>query len=368
MRSNTLSYIAFCIAALCCHCSTLSEESANSFVVAAVEDDGMLAVLDAKSLSEVGTVDLTSLSAGKLTLYRGHNVQASEDGSMFWATAMPSTAPHDHGYMTSVAKTPYAMPLNDELIGVDATSLRLLSRIEIGQNLGLAHVVVHEGRAFATATAADAVFEVDLKQESIVRRYSLPPHTAPHGLRFLPDWSRVLVAGMGRGSLELLEVGTDKSESFSLPAPTVQVAVTPDGQFAFASLYASRQIARLALNPPRLELFDLPQESAGPIQIYPSPDSRHLWIADQGMLGGQAAGRHLYRFNTQSGLVELVADTAAGPHGVVVGSDGNQVYTTTVVDGLVQSFDAETGILRRSTYVGKNPNGITWFASGRAAP
>ena len=349
--------IAPAIAVLLTACSSGSGGPlAEDVLFVAVEEDGAVAALDGATGELLGTVDLSQQEHGTTVAFEVHNAQTSPDGRTVWVTAMPA-GEDGHG----------AMP--EQLIGVDAWSLEVRRRIDLGEDLHAAHVVIAGERAFVTAYEADAVLEVDLATESVARSIWLPAGTSPHGARLTPDAAQVVVAGMGDGSVHVIDIADGTVASYDLPGRAVQTAVLPDGSAAFASVYDTRQIARLDLGTRELTLLDLPAGAAGPVQIYPSPDSTSLWVADQGMVDADdPAGESLYRLDAATGEVELTATVSAGPHGVVVNATGTRVWTTTLVDGTVQAVDAATGAVLATTAVGDKPNGITCAHVGGAMP
>jgi len=287
-----------------------------------------------------------------------HNTQAAPDGRTVWTTAMPASGHAGHD----------GAGAEEELIGIDAWTLAVEDRIHLGAGLHAAHVVMSGTDAYVTANQADQVIVVDLAGRRVRRAIALPPGTGPHGARLTPDGSRLVVAGMTDGSLHVVELATDRVDSYDLPGRAVQTAVLPDGSAAFATIYDTRQVARLDLGARQLTLIDLPAGAAGPVQLYPTPDSRHLWVADQGLLDGRPAGDELYRLDAATGAVDLVAAVAPAPHGVVVNHDGSRVWTTTLAQGTVQAVDGATGQVVSTTPVGNQPNGITCLHLGGVMP
>lgn len=331
--------------------------TSSDLIFASVEADGTVAALSAATGALAKTIDVTESMAGEVTRFDVHNVQGSPDAKMVWATAMPAM---DGGGMS--------MTMPDELIGIDASTFAVTKRISLGMNQHPAHVVLDGASAFVTAFEGNAVLEVDLEAGAVTRTLALPAGTSPHGARLTPDRRTLVVAGMGTGALVLIDLASAAVTSLPLPAPAVQVAVLPDGSAAFATVYATRQVARVELASHDVKLFALPAGAVGPVQLYPTPDGAHLWVADQGVLDGQPAGNHLYRLVAVSGEVDLVANVGSAPHGVVVDEAGAKVWTTLQNDGAVQSVDAATGALLSTTSVGHEPNGITCVHAGGSMP
>ncbi len=316
-------------------------------IFAAVEEDGSLAVLDGASGKLVATLDL-SQDGMKFDV---HNVQAAPDRQTVWLTAMPA---EEGGHDAHAGGA-----LSEQLIGVDVARLAVRDRISLGEGLHAAHVVVASTTAYVTAFDADAVLVVDLAAKRVTSRIALPAATGPHGARLTPDGRELVVAGMKSGSLVVVDVASARVDSYPLPGRAVQAAVLPSGGRAFVSIYDTRQLASIDLGSRAISLIDLPAGAAGPVQIYPSPDSSTLWVADQGMLEGQPAGDKLYGIDVASATVRTTVRVNQAPHGVVVNEDGSKVWTTTLVDGTVQSVDTRTGVVLSMSPVGTKPNGIS---------
>lgn len=337
-----------------------SGPSETGTIVAAVEEDGVLAVIDKTSETVRARIDLGAELHGQPVRYNVHNVQGAADGHTVWATAMPADGEHDpsHGGPAPV----------EELVGVDVAREAIFQRVPLGADLHVAHVVLDGGRAFVTANESDQVLFVDLEAASVTERVDLPAGTGPHGARLTPDGAKLVVAGMGDGSIHVVDTGSRAVRSYDVPGLAVQVAVLPDGSAAFATLYDTLQIARLDLGDGSLRLFDLPADSAGPVQIYPHPDGGSLWVADQGVVLGRPAGDRLYRIDAATGEVIARVTVGEGPHGVVVAPDGDSVWITLLVGGAVQRIAVDDLQVLATVPVGEGPNGITCLHGDGAMP
>lgn len=356
MRCSLISL--FCVSLMACSEDGPPEPLADDMIFAAVEEDGTLVVLDGDTGAVLRTVDLSETAHGETVKFDVHNVQADPDGRTVWLTAMPAEEGGGHT----------GGPMPEELIGVDVLTLSVASRIELGSDLHAAHVVISGTTAYVTANEADTVVVVDLADKRVVRSISLPAGTSPHGARITSDGRTLVIAGMGDGSLQVIETSSGSVTSYDLPGRAVQAALLPDDSAAFATIYDTRQVARLNLATREVTLFDLPDGSAGPVQLYPAPNGQSLWIADQGMLEGQPAGNKLVQLDAASGDVLQVVQVDSGPHGVVLNQDGSRVWTTTLVDGTVQSIDTAAGSVLSTTPVGNRPNGISCLHVGGVMP
>ena len=325
-----------------------------SGAVVAVQGDAAMAFLDEEG-ELVDTLDLRTEVDGVPILWMIHNVQITPDGGTAIATAMP---PMDN---TALSAT-----LQDQLVVVDLENRVLQRRCDLGYGLGIAHVVTDGTLAWATAYGQDRVVVVDLASCKTLDRWPLPPGTRPHGIR--RGGEAFYVAGLGDGSLHRLSAATGEVQSWDLPGLAIQVAVLPDGSAVLATLQDTRQVARLDLQTEAVTVFDLPEGSVGPAQIYPTPDSSAVWVADQGSMDGLMAGRELYRLDARTGETTARVFVHDAPHGVVVSADGSTVWTTTLTMGTVDRVDVDTLALESSTAVGNYPNGISLGWDSGAMP
>jgi DNA-binding beta-propeller fold protein YncE len=333
---------------------------AEHIIFVAVEGDSALAAIHGETGALLAVVDLSVEEHGAKTLFAAHNVQVDPSGRTAWLTAMPiaDDGGHIHG------------DGSDQLVGVDVATLAVTARITLGPGLHAAHVVIFESTAYVTASDADQVLVVDLVGQKVQRILSLPQGSYPHGARLSSDGQTLVVAGMaeGAGALFVVETESGQVTRYPLPGRAVQTAISPTEATAFATIYDTRQVARLDLFSKKLTLFDLPAQSAGPVQLYPAPDGRSLWIADQGMLSDHPTGNKLIQLDTSTGEALRVVAVDPGPHGVVLDHLGEKAWVTTLVNGTVQAIDTQSGAVLSTTPIGNKPNGINFRHTNGAMP
>ena len=155
----------------------------------------------------------------------------------------------------------------------------------------------------------------------------------------------------------------------SLPGKIVQTAVTPDSQYVFASVYDTKQIAWISVRDGNQGLIDLPAEARGAIQLYPTPDSQYLVVADQGYYFDQPTSNKVYKINVQSKQVEETILVGNAPHGVVVDATGKYAYVTNLLDRNISVVDLQSNEEVAKVIVGETPNGISiWNKENGGTP
>lgn len=323
--------------------------------VVALQDASSLALVDLDGAS-TGTLPLSTEEDGVLVPWMIHNVQVAPDRRTAIATAMRPM--DDSGTWTGIA---------DQLVVVDLATLGV-RRCTLDVGLGAAHVVTDGATAWITGYDQDRVVVVDLATCATTDRWPLPPGTGPHGLRRSVDGASVYVAGLDGDVLLRVSLTDGSYTAWDLPGHAVQVAVLPDGSAVLATLADTRQVARLDLATEGVTVFDLPASAQGPAQVYPSPDSASVWVADQGLADAPVPGRELFQVDAATGAVIADVVVDEGPHGVVVSADGGTVWSTTLGFDTLVRVDVATSSVLGSTPLGGGPNGISLAEETGAAP
>ncbi len=311
-------------------------------VYVANEDDGTISVIDADKGVVVKTIDLMD---GK-EMYMAHNVQVAPNGKTTWVTAMP---------MTDGA--------SDQIIVINTADYSIKTRINTGAHQHLAHVVLDDNSTFAYAVANEGnkVFKIDASQFTIVKSYDFPDSTQPHGLRYKDG--KLYVACMGSKSIAVIDVNAGTISYVQLGGIAVQTAVTQDGKYVFASLYDTKQIAVYNIQTGQLAKVDLPNVAQGPIQMYPTPDSKSLYICDQGETYSRPASNKVYVYDIAGQSITQTITVGNAAHGVVVNNDGSKAYITNKNDNTVSVINISTNSVEKTIPVGEQPNGVSYWYS-----
>ena len=326
-----------------------SDESASkkaalkNRIFVADEDSGDVSVVEEGSNKLIGAIALPDDGA----MYMPHNVQVAPDGQSVWVSAPPMSTG------------------DDKVFVIDPSNNQVTASIDLGTELHVAHVVFDptSSHAYVTANEASRVIEIDAQQHTVTRSFDLGANRGPHGERWCGD--RLYVANMTGKSLGIIDVATGTVSEVDLQGVAVQTACTPDGRYVFVSLYDTKEVVRYAIDGGQITRIALPAESQGPVQLYPSPDSKWLWVCDQGMLQNRPASNKLYQIDIAAGTVAGNVQVGNGAHGVVVSEDGKLAYVTNVADNTVSVVDTGMLMTMATVPVGTKPNGVShWHVSG----
>ena len=327
-----------------CNNNKTSSAMQGAKLFVANEEGGSISVLDLSDSTKNATIDLSDSSG----MFMAHNVQVSPNGLMVWATANP---------MDSTKES--------ELIAIDPITYSITNRIKLGKGLELTHVVFDSAskNAFAAEPNNNQVIQVNTETGNVVQKFDLGKTNGPHGLRY--DNGKLYVANMGSKSMSIIEIASGQIHEIPLGGMAAQTAVTPDGKFVLVTLYDTKEVIRYEIQSQQLTRIPLPDGSQGPIQSYSTPDSKLLFVADQGFLMNRPVSDKVFVIDIASAKVIGTIKVGNKAHGTVISNDGKTVYVTNQQDNTVSIIDVATQKVTGSFPVGKNPNGLSyWFKVG----
>jgi YVTN family beta-propeller protein len=309
-------------------------------IYAANEHAGTISVIDAATRKVTKTI---AINTGPVAELMAHNVQVAPDGKTVWVTGVPM----DH-------------TTTEELIVIDAAADTLLRRIPLSAHLHMAHIVFSPDskNAFVTATDANIVFQVNALTYKVTRDFMLGANHEPHGLRY--SGGKLYVANMKANSISEIEVATGQVAEIPVGGVAVQTAVSPNGKYVFASLYDTKEVVRYNLQTQVLDRIALPATAQGPIQLYPSPDGKKLFVCDQGVLLSRRVSDKVFVIDIEKATVVNTITVGNASHGVVVSRDGKTAYSTNTNDGTVSVIDVASEKVVGTIPVGLTPNGISY--------
>lgn len=326
-------------------------------VYVANEWDSTISIIDPVSKKFVKSIVLSEQYFGKFLKYSAHNVQVGPRGSIVAVTANILEKNGAHGEK---------MTNSDEIILIDPNTDSIIGRIPMWMGTHLTHVVINSTDTLAYAASQEKwqIFVLDLATRSILKEILLPEGSEPHGLRLSKDDAILYIAMMGEKSIGAMNTRTYLQENIPIGDAVVQVAVTSDGKYVLASLYTTKSVARYEIATKKIDIIPLPNEAKWPVQIYSSPDSQYLYVADQWFYFGQPTGDKIYKIDIPGKRVVQNYTGWQGPHGVVVSLDGKVVYVTNLLSNNVTVIDTATDSVIATIPAGEKSNGISIWTKG----
>ncbi|HBB44256.1 MAG: 40-residue YVTN family beta-propeller repeat protein [Parcubacteria group bacterium GW2011_GWA1_44_13] len=319
-------------------------------VYVAVEGAGYIAVIDSKKQTRFRTIDLSIEQNDSTLTFAPHNVQVSPDGKSVWATAnMDKNRDVD------------ARHLPNEVVVIDPITDSVIKRIPTSPGIFLAHIAFTTDNkyAYVTAQMEGVIYKINASTYTIEKKINTGIDSEPHGIRMSPDGSSAYIAFFKSKGFGILDLKTDTVTVTSLPGTAVQTGVTPDGEYVVVSIFDTKQLAIYNTKTKKMDYLELPADAKGPIQMYPTPDSRFMYLADQGYYFGTPVGTQVYKIDIAAQKIVKEIKVGQGPHGVVVSKDGAFVYVTNILSGKVSVIDTSTDQEISTIWVGKEPNGIS---------
>lgn len=340
-------------------------------IYVAVEEAGEIAVVSVKNRNVIKRIDLSSDIGGMKIGFMPHNVQVAPDNKSVWVTAntmdMSKTktsffkipkvqADEGHGEETG-------MMANDEIIVIDPLTDKIVKRIEMGADLHLSHIALtpDSNYAIAAAQTKGVIYKINTRTYEVEKEINTEKGGEPHGLRISPDGKTAYIAMLKSKSIGVLDIGKMVLSYVPLKGAAVQTGVTADGKYALASVYDAKSLAVYEISSQKLSYVDLPKEAKGPVQIYPSPDSRFVYVADQGYYFNQPNSDLVYKIDLEEMKVVETIKGGTAPHGVAVSQDGKFVYVTNLLSDDLSVIDAGAGKEVAKIKIGKMPNGVSLF-------
>jgi len=345
---NSFRYFAFCFFLLLSF-SSCKKEAINSGspffakVYVANEDGESISVINTQTNQVIATIPFNDISGNMMMV---HNVQAAPDGKTIWATVNPMN--------------PGSI---DQLVVIDPFRDTIITRIFIGEEMHLAHVVLDDAcnYAYVTATDSDEVIKVNARTYAVEAKFFLGSGHQPHGMRF--SNGHLFISNLGSNTMSIIDVSNGEINEIPVGGMAVQSAVTKDGRFVFSSLYDQKAILKYEVASGITHIIPLPASSEGPIQIYPTPDGSKLFICDQGLLLSRPASNKVFVLDVASETITNTIIAGNAVHGVVVSRDGKTVYVSNSGDNTVSVIDVASMTVFKTIPVGLNPNGIAYWSN-----
>lgn len=341
-------------------------------IYVAVEGTGELVVIDPAKQSVIKRIDLSENSGNSSIGFMPHNVQVAPDGKSVWITANAMDIESHNEHSQRLIPVVYAdeghdgekTAVSDQVIVINPETDLIVKRISLAPGLHLSHVVVTPDSSYAIVAAQEQnkIFKINTATFAVEQELGTTPEAAPHGLRVTPDGKTAYIAMLNGKSLGVLNIESFSLTYVPLEGAAVQTGVTPDGKYAVVSVYDTKSLGVYDIANKTLLYVRLPQEAKGPVQMYPTPDSRYVYVADQGYYFNQPNSDMVYKIDLKEMKVIKGIKAGTAPHGVVVSKDGKRVYVTNLLSEDISVIDTVSDQQTGRIKVGKQPNGISLWS------
>lgn len=339
--------------------NNLSSQNHDEKVYVAIEEEGRVGVIDTQNRKMIKSIDLSEVQNNKFVKYTAHNVQVAPNGKTVLVTANV-----ERGVMgdnASKKEEDIADGLFDKIFIIDPITDTIIGSLPIEIDSHLAHVVVNAEGTFAYTASQEKskIYVVDLINRKITKTISLDEGSDPHGLRLSTDGSKLYTALIGGKAIAEINLQNDLIKKYPLSGSVIQTAVTPDGNYIFGSVYDTKKVAWIDTQTDEQGYIDLPEDAKGSVQLYTTPDSKYLYVVNQGYYFEQPTGNTVYRIAIDQRRVDQVIPAGDAPHGIVVDKAGKFVYVTNLLSKDVSIIETSTNKEVARVKVGEMPNGIS---------
>lgn len=336
-----------------------SDQTSEEKVYVAIEAEGRVGVLDTKSRKMIRSIDLSEVQNSKFVKYTTHNVQVAPNGKIILVTANV-----DRGTMGEKEPTQeedLSDGLLDKIFFIDPLTDSIIDSLPIEIDAHLAHVVIDKKGVFAYLASQEngRIYTIDLQNRKLLNTVILDEGSEPHGLRLSTDDSKLYVALIGGKAIAEINLQDNSIQKFPLSGAVIQIAVTPDGKYVFGSVYDTKKIAWIHVPSNEQGYIDLPDDAKGSVQLYSTPDSKYLYVVNQGYYFEQPTGNNVYRIDINQKRVDQTILVGDAPHGIVVDKNGKFAYVTNLLSEDVSIIDTEINKEVARVKIGVMPNGIS---------
>ena len=334
-------------------------------IYVALEGEGKIAVIDSTTRQLIKKINLAEETEEGKIIFMAHNVQVAPDGKSVWVTANAMHEDELEEKEMKVMGREKFIEGDDELIVIDPFKDEIVTRIKMGRDLHLSHVVLTPDSKYALAASQNGGMIYKVNTGSYLLEKEIKIGEEPHGLRISPDGKEAYIAMIKDEDMIVLDLENLSFYKILLSGPAVQTGVTPDGNYVLASIYKPASIAIYDKKQDKIEYVKLPEGARGPIQMYATPDSNYVYLADQGYYFKQPTNNKVYKINIKEKRIEKEIIVGEGPHGVVVSDDGKFVYVANLLSKDISVIDMQTDQEVARIMVGEMPNGISvWSRLG----
>lgn len=185
---------------------------------------------------------------------------------------------------------------------------------------------------YGARNAGNSLTVIDWTDRKVLRRIDLGEHNRPHGMRFTPDGTRLVVTTEGSGSLTVVDVeaGTVSANIKVGDGLPHMVALSPDGRFAYVTQLRAGTLSVVDLEAGS-KLRDI-ATGRGAEGVAVSPDGTEIWV-------GNRDEDKLTVIDAASLDIVATLDSKGFPIRITMTPDGRHVLVTNARAAALAVFD-----------------------------
>lgn len=178
-----------------------------------------------------------------------------------------------------------------------------------------------------------------------------------HMVAVTPDGAHVLATAIAAGTLSIVAPETGRTRSVATGAGAADVAVTPDGRFAWVPNEDADSVSVVDLATARVALT-LPAGGRRPVRVEITPDGSEAWVT---LFGESALAIFDARTKALRETLALPDAPEDGAIGLTLSPDGRRAYVAQMHTDRVYVIDVASRRIETTLSLGRGPDGLAWL-------
>lgn len=250
---------------------------------------------------------------------------------------------------------------NNTLSVIDLEAERLVSQIPTGKAPVNPTFNRDWTKLYVADSQAGTLTVIDTRTQKVIDTIDAGG-PKPSGLRFLPDGKHLVISYLGpttkdQSYLGVMDLTTGKLvKKVAVGTQSERFDITPDGKFAYVGNLTAQSISVVDLEKGAI-VATIPTPEPLPFNVLVTPSGKRAFVAN-------VMGSSILEIDTATNKVIQVIKTAAGPNGMTITPDGDNLLITNVYAGRLQSYNMSAKVVNDGAYVGLLPGFIRLAPDG----
>lgn len=203
---------------------------------------------------------------------------------------------------------------------------------------------------------AEAVVEFDAERATL-RAVHATGQKLTHMVALTPDGSRLLATAIAGGTLSIVDPSNGRTRSVATGAGAADVAVTPDGRFAWVPNEDVDTVSVVDLAAAQV-VATLPAGGRRPVRVEITPDGNEAWVT---LFGDSSIAIFAARAPALRETLVLPDAPGDGAIGLTLAPDGRRAYVSQMHTDRVHVIDVASRRIEATLSLGRGPDGLAWL-------